>query len=122
MNIKVILGPNASGKTTLLDSINKEYAAKYGWSKIQYLTFRDSYGTSDSGYYLQQRWNDCDCSLVPSVREALGEFETSNPLVNQIYHNVFWGVRGNYRSMPTDCPQRDERLGWMGDRASESLL
>jgi len=62
----------------------------------------------------------CGC-VVHDDLDQIGEFETSNPLVNQIYHNVFWGVRGNYRSMPTDCPQRDERLGWMGDRASESL-
>ena len=49
-----------------------------------------------------------------------GEFECSNPLLNKIYHNVVWGVRGNYRSIPTDCPQRDERQGWLGDRAEES--
>jgi alpha-L-rhamnosidase len=49
-----------------------------------------------------------------------GEFECSNPLVNQIHKNVFWGTRGNYLSMPTDCPQRDERQGWQGDRAAES--
>ncbi len=49
-----------------------------------------------------------------------GEFECSNPLLNQIYHNIVWGVRGNYHSIPTDCPQRDERQGWLGDRAEES--
>ncbi|HTR41657.1 MAG TPA: family 78 glycoside hydrolase catalytic domain [Pseudomonadales bacterium] len=49
-----------------------------------------------------------------------GSFECSNPLLNQIYHNIVWGVRGNYRSIPTDCPQRDERQGWLGDRAEES--
>lgn len=49
-----------------------------------------------------------------------GHFETSNALLNQIYHNAFWGIRGNYRGMPTDCPQRDERMGWLGDRAEGS--
>jgi alpha-L-rhamnosidase len=49
-----------------------------------------------------------------------GEFECSNPLLNKIYHNIVWGVRGNYHSIPTDCPQRDERQGWLGDRAEES--
>ena len=48
-----------------------------------------------------------------------GDFECSNDLLNQIYHNVFWGTRGNYRSIPTDCPQRDERQGWLGDRSEE---
>ena len=47
-----------------------------------------------------------------------GRFETSNPLVDQIHKNAYWGIRGNYRGMPTDCPQRDERLGWLGDRAT----
>lgn len=48
---------------------------------------------------------------------TIGHFETSNEVINQIYHNAFWGIRGNYRGMPTDCPQRDERMGWLGDRA-----
>jgi alpha-L-rhamnosidase len=48
-----------------------------------------------------------------------GAFQCSNSLLNQIYKNVYWGVSDNYRSMPTDCPQRDERQGWMGDRSAE---
>jgi alpha-L-rhamnosidase len=46
--------------------------------------------------------------------------DLANPLLNQVYRNVIWGVRGNYRSIPTDCPQRDERQGWLGDRSEES--
>lgn len=52
--------------------------------------------------------------------EKVGEFTCSNPLINRIYSNIVWGVRGNYRSIPTDCPQRDERQGWLGDRSAES--
>ena len=48
-----------------------------------------------------------------------GDFECSHPLLNQIYSNIRWGVRGNYRSFPTDCPQRDERQAWLGDRSAE---
>jgi alpha-L-rhamnosidase len=44
-----------------------------------------------------------------------GEFACSNPEVNQLQSNIQWGMRGNYLSVPTDCPQRDERMGWMGD-------
>jgi alpha-L-rhamnosidase len=51
---------------------------------------------------------------------SAGTFACSNPLLNQIYANILWGVRGNYRSIPTDCPQRDERQGWLGDRSEES--
>ena len=49
---------------------------------------------------------------------ATGHFKSSNPLVDQIHKNAYWGIRGNYRGMPTDCPQRDERLGWLGDRVT----
>ncbi|GHV09218.1 hypothetical protein AGMMS50229_18970 [Campylobacterota bacterium] len=51
----------------------------------------------------------------------VGKFETSDSMINQIHKNIFWGTRGNYLSIPTDCPQRDERQGWQGDRAAESL-
>ena len=44
-----------------------------------------------------------------------GEFSCSNAAVNQLQSNIQWGMRGNYLSVPTDCPQRDERMGWMGD-------
>ena len=50
-----------------------------------------------------------------------GEFETSDEVVNAVYHNAFWGIRSNYRSMPTDCPQRDERMGWTGDHTTGSF-
>jgi alpha-L-rhamnosidase len=44
-----------------------------------------------------------------------GTFSTSHPLLNQLQHNIQWGQRGNFLDVPTDCPQRDERLGWTGD-------
>ena len=44
-----------------------------------------------------------------------GSFTTSSAPINQLVSNIAWGERGNYLSVPTDCPQRDERLGWMGD-------
>lgn len=45
----------------------------------------------------------------------IGEFESSNDMVNKVVENTMWGLRGNMMSIPTDCPQRDERLGWTGD-------
>ena len=45
-------------------------------------------------------------------------FETDNDVINAVHRNAFWGIRSNYRSMPTDCPQRDERMGWTGDRTT----
>lgn len=44
-----------------------------------------------------------------------GHFECSDPMVNQLQSNISWGQRGNFVAAPTDCPQRDERLGWLGD-------
>jgi alpha-L-rhamnosidase len=44
-----------------------------------------------------------------------GTFNSSNPLINQLQHNIQWGQQGNFLDVPTDCPQRDERLGWTGD-------
>ena len=44
-----------------------------------------------------------------------GEITCSNPLLNQLHHNYLWGLKGNFLDVPTDCPQRDERLGWTGD-------
>jgi alpha-L-rhamnosidase len=45
----------------------------------------------------------------------MGEFASSKPLINQLEHNIQWGQKGNFLDVPTDCPQRDERLGWTGD-------
>jgi alpha-L-rhamnosidase len=47
--------------------------------------------------------------------ERTGEFECSDAAVNRLYQNIIWSQKGNYFDVPTDCPQRDERLGWTGD-------
>jgi len=57
---------------------------------------------------------------VHDAVEQHADFASSNPLLNRIYKSVVWGTKDNYRSMPTDCPQRDERQGWLGDRSAES--
>lgn len=49
--------------------------------------------------------------------EEAGNFTCSDEMLNKLYSNVRWGMRGNFLSVPTDCPQRDERLGWTGDLA-----
>jgi alpha-L-rhamnosidase len=51
---------------------------------------------------------------------TIGDFASSSGLLKQIYRNVVWGIRGNYRGIPTDCPQRDERQAWLGDRSEVS--
>jgi len=53
--------------------------------------------------------------VVHSAIARTGTFESSSALLNQLEHNIIWGQKGNFLDVPTDCPQRDERLGWTGD-------
>ena len=53
--------------------------------------------------------------VLHSEIPATGSFECSHPLINRLQQNITWGQRGNFLEVPTDCPQRDERLGWTGD-------
>jgi len=59
--------------------------------------------------------DDLTAVVIHSDMERTGWFESSDPLLNQLHQNVVWGMRGNFLDVPTDCPQRDERLGWTGD-------
>ncbi len=53
--------------------------------------------------------------VVHTDLPRIGFFECSNPLLNKLYANTLWSQKGNFLEVPTDCPQRDERLGWTGD-------
>ncbi|KAI1770047.1 glycoside hydrolase family 78 protein [Hypoxylon cercidicola] len=53
--------------------------------------------------------------VIHTDMEPTGFFECSDPLINKLHSNVLWSMKGNFMSVPTDCPQRDERLGWTGD-------
>ncbi len=59
--------------------------------------------------------NQFTAVVVHSDLKRTGDFHCGNALINQLYHNVIWGQKSNYLDVPTDCPQRDERLGWTGD-------
>ncbi|MFE6254750.1 family 78 glycoside hydrolase catalytic domain [Agromyces sp. NPDC057865] len=58
---------------------------------------------------------DVVAEVLGSDLERTGRFAASDPLVDRLHENVVWGMRGNFVDVPTDCPQRDERLGWTGD-------
>ncbi len=53
--------------------------------------------------------------VIYSDMTPTGSFSCSDPMINQLQHNIQWGQKGNFLDVPTDCPQRDERLGWTGD-------
>jgi alpha-L-rhamnosidase len=68
-----------------------------------------------SGYPNELKLEHLVAVVLHSDLERTGWFECSDPLVNQLHKNIVWGMRGNFLDVPTDCPQRDERLGWTGD-------
>lgn len=71
-----------------------------------------------SGLDYEPSISDFTGKVVYDKMATIGSFETSEEMINRIHENAYWGIRGNYRGMPTDCPQRDERLGWLGDRTT----
>ena len=88
------------------------FAPRFVYHGFRYVELNGYPGTPEMAMLEGKVVND-DLPLV-------GSFECSNDLLNQVYKNAYWGIRGNYRSIPTDCPQRDERQGWLGDRAAGS--
>lgn len=68
-----------------------------------------------SGWNGDVNGDDFTGCVLYSDMDQTGSIETSNPLVNRLFLNALWGQKGNFLDVPTDCPQRDERMGWTGD-------
>jgi alpha-L-rhamnosidase len=68
-----------------------------------------------TGWNGEVRKDDFTGCVLYSDMDQTGSIETSNPLVNRLFLNALWGQKGNFLDVPTDCPQRDERMGWTGD-------
>ena len=68
-----------------------------------------------TGYPGRPSLDDVTGRVVHAAMPGAGELDTSDPLLDRLQQNIVWGIRGNFLSVPTDCPQRDERLGWTGD-------
>lgn len=71
-----------------------------------------------AGYPGTPSINDFVGEVVYDEMQSTGSLETSNNIINQIHKNAFWGIRSNYKGMPIDCPQRNERQPWLGDRTT----
>ncbi|MGJ3237397.1 MAG: family 78 glycoside hydrolase catalytic domain [Anaerolineae bacterium] len=80
-----------------------------------YFTFFGFRYVKISGWVGELNLHDFVGCVIYSDMDIIGELETSNEKVNQLIQNVLWGQKGNFLDIPTDCPQRDERLGWTGD-------
>lgn len=93
------------------------YTSKGGGTETfePHFTFQGFRYVSVSGWPGEVKPEDFTGIVVHSAMERTGTFETSNPMLNQLEHNIIWGQKGNFLDVPTDCPQRDERLGWTGD-------
>jgi alpha-L-rhamnosidase len=71
-----------------------------------------------SGLNYTPSLNDFTGKMIYDKMNTVGTFETSNALTNQIFKNAWWGIAGNYKGIPIDCPQRNERMPWLGDRGA----
>ncbi|MFC4306948.1 family 78 glycoside hydrolase catalytic domain [Cohnella boryungensis] len=86
------------------------YAPHFTFQGFRYVKV-DGYPGQEKGLPLEAFIGE----VLHSDMEPTGVFECSDPMVNQLQRNIVWGQRGNFLDVPTDCPQRDERLGWTGD-------
>lgn len=93
------------------------YILKEGTEQIfePHFTFQGFRYVKVEGYPGELKPGDLTAVALYSDMEVTGKFSTSNALLNQLQHNIQWGQKGNFVDVPTDCPQRDERLGWTGD-------
>ena len=108
--------PETSPKTTHSETFQETSLQTISWHPMfVYHGFRY---VEISGLRETPNLNDFEGWVIYDEMPVTGSFETSNEIINAVYHNAYWGVRSNYRSMPTDCPQRDERMGWTGDRTT----
>jgi len=83
------------------------YEPHFTYQGFRYVKISGYNGTLDTA-------NIYAVALYSDIKNT-GNLVTSNPLLNQLQHNIQWGQKGNFVDIPTDCPQRDERLGWTGD-------
>ena len=79
----------------------------FTWQGFRYLKIE--------GYPGEIKLENFEAVTLYSDMKPTGTFTSSNSMINQLQHNIQWGQKGNFLDVPTDCPQRDERLGWTGD-------
>ena len=98
-------------------SASLEYTLKGNGVEVYepYFTFMGFRYVALDNYPGELTADDITGVVVHSDMDVSGSFECSDSLVNQLQHNIQWGQYGNFLDVPTDCPQRDERLGWTGD-------
>lgn len=91
------------------DQIGEEYSPRFTFHGFRYVQV--------DGWPGDFQPSCIEAIVCHTDMKPAGSFSCSNEPLNQLYRNICWGMRGNFLSVPTDCPQRDERLGWSGDLA-----
>ncbi len=112
LDLANIRGARVTDTYTLNGSGEEVWEPRFTWHGFRYVEM--------TGYPGEPTLDTIAGRVVNDDLATAGTFACSNPLLNRIYRAIVWGVRGNYHSVPTDCPQRDERQGWLGDRSEES--
>ncbi|WP_147803277.1 family 78 glycoside hydrolase catalytic domain [Alkalicoccus halolimnae] len=100
-------GSRAEINYTMRGGEEEVYETRFSYFGFRYVEVSVEEGTLDDMHIEA-------CAAYSSLEE-IGNITTGHEKVNQLFHNILWGQRGNFVSIPTDCPQRDERLGWTGD-------
>ncbi|MBQ8404298.1 MAG: family 78 glycoside hydrolase catalytic domain [Clostridia bacterium] len=94
--------------TYILDGKKRVYKPQFTFQGFRYVRL-DEYPD------MPVNLDDIRAVAVHSDIRRIGYFSCGEERINQLYHNIIWGQKSNYLDIPTDCPQRDERLGWTGD-------
>ncbi|ORY31053.1 bacterial alpha-L-rhamnosidase-domain-containing protein [Naematelia encephala] len=109
LGVRPLRSAKATDKIFLGDQGLKEWEPKFTTHGFRYCEVTGPASLLD-GYE-----DNFTAVVVHSDIQRIGDFECSHAMINQLHRNVVWGLKGNFVGLPTDCPQRDERLGWTGD-------
>lgn len=107
LGVRPLRVAKATDSYTLAGSGVEEWAPAFTFHGFRYAEVSGWPGAFDPA--------DVTAEVIGSDMTRTGWFECSDPMVAKLHENVVWGMRGNFLYLPTDCPQRDERLGWTGD-------
>ncbi|TRY20289.1 Bacterial alpha-L-rhamnosidase [Tessaracoccus rhinocerotis] len=107
LGVRPLRSARATDNFTLAGSGTEEYAPTFTFHGFRFAEITGWPGEFDPGAVTAE--------VIHSDMRRTGWFDSSHELLNRLHENVVWGMRGNFLYLPTDCPQRDERMGWTGD-------
>ncbi|WP_213816385.1 alpha-L-rhamnosidase [Glaciihabitans sp. dw_435] len=107
LGVRPLRNAKATDHYTLAGGGSETYEPSFTFHGFRYAEIEGWPGEFDAA--------DVTAVVIHSDMQRTGWFDSSAPLINRLHENVRWGMKGNFVYLPTDCPQRDERLGWTGD-------